>query len=170
MGVIGSNPIGGSNVLEADIVKWQNVTFPRLRCGSDSRYPHHFAKNSVKLIHKMAIPKEYFHDRMVLLLLTVSAFLAALGTLLVLLKFNPGRNEGYITQYRANLGISGYKTGHASDLLAFIIFLLLILLINTIISMRVYHIHRQFSIVILGMGVLLMVLAIIVSNALLILP
>jgi hypothetical protein len=118
----------------------------------------------------MAIPKEYFHDRAVLLLLTASGFLAALGSLLVLLKFDPGRNEGYITQYRANLGISGYKTGSSTDLMAFIAFLGLILIINIILSIRVYNIHRQFSIVILGMSVLLMILAIIVSNALLVLP
>ncbi len=118
----------------------------------------------------MAIPKEYFHDRLVLLLLTVSVFLTGLGSLLVLLKFDPGRNEGYITQYRANLGISGYKSGHASDLIAFIVFLLVVLFINVILSIRVYNIHRQFSVVVLGMGVLLMILAIMVSYSLLILP
>ncbi len=117
----------------------------------------------------MAFPKEYFHDRAVLLLLTVSAFLAALGSVLILLKFDPGRNEGYIVQYRSNLGISAFKNGHASDLMAFIVFLFLILIINTTLSLRVYHIHRQFAITILSMGVLLMVLAIIVSNSLLVL-
>ncbi len=116
----------------------------------------------------MALTKEYFHDRVVLLLLTVSAFLAALGSILILFKLNPGRNEGYIVQYRSNLGISGYKYGHAADLLAFMLFLVVILVINTIISMRVYHIHRQFAVSILSMGVLLMILAIIVSNSLLV--
>ncbi len=117
----------------------------------------------------MALSKDYFHDRSVLLLLTVNSFLAALGTLLVLLKFNPGRNEGYIVQFRANQGIDTFKHGRASDLLAFIAYLIVILVINTIISMRVYHIHRQFAVTILSMSVLLMILAIIVSNSLLVL-
>jgi len=118
----------------------------------------------------MTPSKNYFHDRLVLLLVTISAFLTILGTVLVLLRFNPGRNEGYIVQYRANLGISAYKVGHASDLLAFIVFLALVTVIGIIMSIRVYHIHRQFSVTILGLTVLLLVLAIVVSNALLILP
>jgi len=118
----------------------------------------------------MTPSKSYFHDRLVLLLVTINAFLTILGSVLVLLRFNPGRNEGYIVQYRSNLGISAYKVGHASDLLAFIVFLGLVTVINIVLSIRVYGVHRQFSITILGLGVLLLVLAIIVSNALLILP
>jgi len=118
----------------------------------------------------MTPSKNYFHDRLVLLLVTISAFLTILGSVLVLLRFNPGRNEGYIVQYRANLGISAYKVGHASDLLAFVLFLVLVTVIGIVMSMRVYSVHRQFSITILGLGLLLLTLAIIVSNALLILP
>lgn len=115
----------------------------------------------------MAIAKEYFHDRLIMLLLTVSAFLAALGSLLILLKFDSGRNEGYIVNYRPSLGIGTFKNGSAADILAFIAFLAIILVINTVLSVRVYGIHRQFAVTILGMGILLMILAIIVSNALL---
>jgi len=117
----------------------------------------------------MTPSKSYIHDRMVLLLLTITAFLVTLGTVLILLKFNPGRNEGYIAQYRANLGISAFKVGHTSDLLAFIVFLFLTAATNTVLSIRVYRIHRQYSVAILSLGVLLLVLAIIVSNALLVL-
>ena len=117
----------------------------------------------------MAFSKEYFHDRLILLLLTVSVFLTVVGSLLILFKFTPGRNEGYIIQYRSNLGVGGYKNGQPSELIAFILFLLVILAITTVLSVRVYGIHRQFAVSILGMGVLLMILAIIVSNALLLL-
>lgn len=117
----------------------------------------------------MALPKEYFHDRMVLLLLTVCIFLTVIGSLLILFKFTPGRNEGYIVQYRANLGVGGYKNGQGSEIVAFIAFLFIVLIINTILSVRVYGIHRQFAVTILAMGVLLMILTIIVSNALLVL-
>ena len=117
----------------------------------------------------MAIPKGYFHDRLILLLLTITSFLAVLGSILVLLRLDPGRNEGYIVQNRTNLGISAFKVGHASDLLAFIVFLAIVLIVNTILSIKVYPIHRQFAIAILSMGLLLITLAIIVSNALLVL-
>ncbi len=113
--------------------------------------------------------KEYFRDRMVLLLLTVNGFLAALGAILILLRLAPGRNEGYFIQFRPGPGVNNtYRYGHASDILAFIGFMAITLLVNVILSMRVFHIHRQFAITILGMGVLLVVLAIIVSNALLV--
>lgn len=120
----------------------------------------------------MAPPKNYFHDRLVLLLVTISAFLAILGGVVILLNFNPGRNEGYIVQCRdcSNLlNVSRFKVGHASDMVAFILFLLLVTGINIALSMRVYGAHRQFAVTILSLGVLLLVLAIIVSNALLIL-
>ena len=105
-----------------------------------------------------------------MLLLTVNTFLAGLGSLLVLLRLDPGRNEGYIVQCRdcSNLSnVSRFKTGSASELLAFIAFLLAVLIINGVLSVKVYKIHRQFAIIILGLGLLLMALAIIVSNALL---
>lgn len=117
----------------------------------------------------MAIPKGYIHDRLILLLLTVNSFLAVLGSILILLRLEPGRNQGYIVQNRTNLGISAYKFGHASDILAFIAFLAIILVIGIILSIKVYPIHRQFAVTILGMGLLLTILAIIVSNALLVL-
>lgn len=118
----------------------------------------------------MAIPKGYIHDRLILLLLTVNIFLAALGSLLVLLRLDPGRNEGYIVQCRdcSNLSnVSRFTTGSASELLAFIAFLILVLVINSVLSAKVYPIHRQFAVIILSLGLLLMALAIIVSNALL---
>jgi len=114
--------------------------------------------------------KNYLHDRLVLLLVTISAFLTILGSVLVLLRYNPSRNEGYIVQYRSNLGISALKIGHGTELLAFIIFLVLVTSINIVMSLRIYSIHRQFAITVLSLGILLLVLAIIVSNALLILP
>lgn len=117
----------------------------------------------------MAVPKEYFHDRVVLLLITINAFLAALGSILVLLNLDPGRNEGYIVQYRESLGISAFKTGQSTDLIAFIGLMGIVLAVNIIISMRIYHIHRQFAVTILGMGVFLLLIGIIVSNALLVL-
>jgi hypothetical protein len=117
----------------------------------------------------MRIPKNYFHDRLVLLLLSINAFLTLLCLLLVLLRLDVGRPDGYIVQYRSNLGLSAFKSGSAGTLASFALFALFVMVLHTMLSMRVYPIHRQFAVTILGMGLLLLILSIIVSNALLVL-
>lgn len=117
----------------------------------------------------MNIPKKYFQDRMVLLLLTANTFIALLSSILILLRLDGGRTDGYIVQYRANLGLSAFKTGDASTLISFIIFAGLVLLLHTAMSMKTYHSRRHFSVIILAMALLLLLLTMIVSNALLVL-
>jgi hypothetical protein len=114
-------------------------------------------------------PQKFFHDRMVLLLVSISTFLTLLGSVLILLKIDSGRNEGYIIEYRQNLGISAFKTGDASALIAFVLFMLIVLVLHTTLSYKVYKLHRQLSVTVLGFGLVLLVLAIIISNALLVL-
>lgn len=117
----------------------------------------------------MASSKKYFHDHFVLLLLSVNAFLAVAGSVFILLRLSTSHGTGYIVQYRASLGISAFKTGQIIDILSFIVFAILALAIHTVLSLRAYNIHRQLAITILALGILLLVLAIIVSNALLVL-
>ncbi len=117
----------------------------------------------------MHVPKNYFHDRLVLLLLSISAFLAVAGSLVIFLRLDSSKSEGYIVQYRANLGISAFKAGRSIDLLAFIAFLFLTFVIHMILSMRSYRPNRHVSIVVLALSILLMLIAIIASNALLVL-
>lgn len=117
----------------------------------------------------MTIPTKYFHDRLILLLLSINVFLALLTTIFILLRLGSGNGNGYIVQYRASLGISAFKTGSILELLSFIGFAALVLAVHSTLSMRAYRIHRQLSIVILSLGVLLLLLAFIVSNALLLL-
>ena len=112
--------------------------------------------------------KKYLHDRIVLLLLSVNTFLAMLCALLILLRLD-SRVNGYIVEYRATRGINAFKPGGTTELLAFIIFVFIILGLNTLLGLRGYHLHRQFGIGILALGTLLILLAIIVSNALLVL-
>lgn len=117
----------------------------------------------------MHIPKNYFHDRIVLLLLSGSAFLALLTSILILLRLDTGRPDGYIVQYRANLGLSAFKSGGASVFISFIVFSAFVLAFHTMLSMRVYPIRRQFAVAILALGLLLLALSLIVTNALLVL-
>lgn len=117
----------------------------------------------------MTVPKKYFHDRIILLLLSINAFLALLACAWILLRLSSGHGSGYIVQYRESVGISAFKTGTVVDMLSFVVFALLVLVAHTILSMRVYHVHRQLSVVTLGLATLLLVITIIVSNALLVL-
>jgi hypothetical protein len=117
----------------------------------------------------MTIPKKYLHDRLVLLLLSINTFLALFTSLWVLLKLDAGRSAGYIVQYRASLGIGALKTGDATDLIAFIGFCLLMLVLQVILSVKAYPIRREVSLIVLGFGIILLLLALIVSNALLVL-
>jgi hypothetical protein len=117
----------------------------------------------------MAISKKYFHDHLVLLLLSINVFLTIVGTIFILIRLSTSHGNGYIIQYRSSLGINDFKTGSVIDLLAFITFAWLVLVTHTMLSLRAYHIHRQLAIAILSLGILLLVLTIIVSNALLVL-
>jgi hypothetical protein len=115
----------------------------------------------------MPITKKYFHDRTVLLLLGVNIFLAFLVIVSVIFRLQLGGGSGFIVQYRANLGIDQYKAGGLSNLLSFIGFAVLILATNIMLSYRTYHIRRQLSLLVLTLGLLLLLLCVIVSNALL---
>lgn len=117
----------------------------------------------------MHIPKHYFQDRIVLLLLGSSVALTLIGSILILLRLGGGQSDGYIVQYRANLGISAFETGSILNVISFIVFLFAVLGFHTVLSMRIYHVRRHAAIAILGLGVLLLVLSVVVSNALLIL-
>lgn len=117
----------------------------------------------------MATPKKYFHDHLVLLLLSVNAFLATAGGIFILVRLSTSHGNGYIVQYRSSLGINAFQTGNVFDLLSFVVFVGMVLGIHTVLSMRAYRVNRQVAIAILSLGILLLVLTIIISNALLVL-
>lgn len=117
----------------------------------------------------MTISKKYLHDHLVLLLLSVNAFLTVLATIFILVRLSSSHGNGYIVQFRSSVGINDFKTGSVIELLSFIAFAWLVLATHTLLSIRAYQIHRQLAIAILSSGLLLLLLTIIVSNALLVL-
>ncbi len=118
----------------------------------------------------MPIPKKYLQDKLVLLLLSANLFLAFLCAVLVFLRLNFGQGaEGYIIEYRSNLGISAFKVGGISGLLNFAGFAAVLIVANIALSVRAYRVRRELSLSILAAGILLLLLAIIVSNALMVL-
>jgi hypothetical protein len=117
----------------------------------------------------MPIPKKYLHDKLILLLVSSNVFLAFACAALVFLRLNIGQStDGYIVEYRSNLGISAFKAGSITGILSFVVFALLVVVMNIILSIRTYHVRKELSIAVLASGVLLLILTIIVSNALLV--
>lgn len=116
----------------------------------------------------MHIPKKYLHDKFVLLLASSNIFLAFLCTILILLRGGLGQGvDGYIVQFRANLGLSAYQKGDFIHILSFILFVLVVVMLNILISIRVYPLRRALSLTLLSLGALVLLLAVIISNALL---
>jgi hypothetical protein len=117
----------------------------------------------------MATPKRYIHDRLVLLLLTANTFFAVLTSVMILLRLDSTRSQGYIVGYRPTLGLSAYYKGDSLGLLSFAAFSMLVLIFHTVLSIRVYPVRRHFAVTILALGLLLILLALVISNALLML-
>ena len=104
---------------------------------------------------------------MILLLLALNIALLLTGVLLVLFKMDSGRGSGYIIEFRSSVGLGDFKTGSAIDMFSFVIFMFTTFVINILLSLRVFVAKRQLAVAILAMGILLQLLAVIVSNALL---
>ena len=115
----------------------------------------------------MASYKKYFQDHLVLLLLSTNAFLALCTAVLVLARLSASHGSSYIVQYRSSLGINAFKTGDVADLLSFILFAFVIVGVGVTLSLKTYAVNRLVSLVVLSMGILLLLLTIIISNALL---
>ena len=108
---------------------------------------------------------------MVLLLSGISVFLAVLGSVLILLRLDSGSTaNSYFIQFRASSGSNAFAftKGTLYDVLSFIGFMFLVLLLHSLLSMRVYHVRRHASVAILALGIIILVMAVRVTNALLI--
>lgn len=118
----------------------------------------------------MAISKKYFHDHLVMLLLSVNIFLAIGGSLFVLISLSTGNSNGYIVQCRDcsnTLAVNRFTNGDLIELLSFVAFALIVLGVHAVLSLRAYKVHRQLALAILALGILLLTLMIIISNSLL---
>lgn len=112
-------------------------------------------------------PEKYFHDRVVLLILSTNTFIVLLNTVLILLRLDSTRTDSYIVQYRANLGLSGFAVGSSATFWSFILFSVIVLVGGTILSMRIYTMHRRYAVTLLALSTLVIILSLIVTNALL---
>jgi hypothetical protein len=117
----------------------------------------------------MHVPKKYFHDRLVLLLITSLVFFSLLTAIFVIFNISGERNEGFIVQYRPTLGLSAFQKGGSLGIFSFVLFAAVVCVFHIFLSMKVYPLKKSLALTILAMGVLLVVLALIISNSLLLL-
>lgn len=120
----------------------------------------------------MATAKKFLHDHYILLLLTLNVFLCLLVAIFITVRLSGLHSSSYIVQCRncsAPYASNKYMVGGVSGLLSFILFSVIVLGINTALSMRAYYINRHLAVALLSLGVLLQALTLLVSNALLVL-
>lgn len=115
----------------------------------------------------MATPKKYTHDRTVLLLLSVNVFMASLIAVLVILALTGSADKVLTIEHRPRLGLDANRVGSNLDMASLVIFPLLIAAMHTVLSVRVYPLRRNLSVIVLAMATLLIILSGIVSYYLL---
>jgi hypothetical protein len=118
------------------------------------------------------LSKKFLKDQYILLLISVNLVLFIITAVFIVLRLSNGHTANYIVQCRdcSNPNsVNRFVNGGLTDLIAFIVFSLLVLLSSVITTLRSYNIHRQLAVTALNLGILLQVLTLIVSNYLLVL-
>lgn len=115
----------------------------------------------------MTIPKHFFHDKTVLILLTVNSVLALFAVLYIVLRVDPAEATTRIVQYRSNLGISAFKQGSTTEIQLIALFAALQYAFSWVLAIRMYAHRRHMSIVVLALTTFILLLTPIVTDALL---
>lgn len=110
---------------------------------------------------------KFFHDRVILLLLSFNVLVSLSASLIILLKLI-NLPTGYypFVQGRFPAGQKIYSTGSIASLYSFVIFILLMLVINSFFSYKTYPHKKGFSTIVLCSSLLLVVLTYLVSQSL----
>lgn len=114
----------------------------------------------------MPKPKTYFHDRLILLILSINTFLGVALILSVIFALSDN-SAVFIREYRSNLGLDGYQAGGIKDIMAFAFFAVILYAFQVYSSTRIYHIRKHLSLMILLLTMVIYIFALLVINALL---
>lgn len=110
--------------------------------------------------------RNYFHDRFVLFAFAINIFLTLAAIVNVVLRLGD-TSDTYIQAYRSNLGLNGYSSGEAGQIISFAVFAVLVFFGQLFISLKLHGIRKHASWAVIVLATLLLVLTLIVSNALL---
>lgn len=109
------------------------------------------------------IPKSYYHSRTVLALLSMNAAMLVL-TLFLTLQID-GENPRAVIQYRAGL-LDSITRGETSYLYSFALYAVIVTVISTVLSVRLFTHRHRLAVSVLGGNLILLLLTIVVFNAL----
>jgi len=114
----------------------------------------------------MTDTRKFFHDRVVLFLLTINGFLTAVSIAVILLRLG-GAGDSYIHSYRSNLGLSAVTVGGVSEVISFVLFAGGLFVVHLFFAMQFHKIRVVSGWVVMIMTALLLIINLIVANALL---
>lgn len=114
----------------------------------------------------MTDTRKFFHDRVVLFLLTINGFLTVISVAVILLRLG-GAGDNYIQSYRSNLGLSAITVGGVSEIISFVLFAVGLFVLHLFFAMQFHKIRVVSAWVVLLLTTLLLILNLIVANALL---
>jgi len=115
----------------------------------------------------MDTKNKFFHDRVVLILLSLNVIISMISSLIILLRLVNLPTDYYpFVQGRFPSGQKIYNTGSITSLYSLVIFILLMLGINSFLSYRTYPYKKDLSMIILSLSLLLVVLTYLVSQSL----
>lgn len=120
----------------------------------------------------MPTKKKYIYDKTILFLASILAFVAIITVLSVLLRIGSGQGiSDYYIEYRQGPSHSVRgdfsPTGSVWSILTFVWFTFLTAAVTLVLSVRTYTLKREVAITVLMLGVLLVLVAGVVSNVLL---
>jgi hypothetical protein len=106
----------------------------------------------------------YFHDRVVLFLLTANAFLTAAYMIIFFVGFD--QSGSYIVQYRAGALVDEYKSGDAKAILAYPLFVLAVFIAQTVLSKKLHGLQKYAAWTVMFLSLIVIVLSILSTGAL----
>ena len=110
--------------------------------------------------------RHFLHDRLVLLLVTISAILLAIGVLSVLVRYDISKNPTTIVAYRPNISGSSYVSGKPIDIYSLAFFMVIVAAAGSLLAYKTHGLRRSIAVFILSSTNFLLLLSIIVANAL----
>ena len=110
--------------------------------------------------------KSYINDKIVVFFNLLVILVGVFATLLVLLRVDTTQAVAIIRN-NTTLGLAGFEKSSASSLYQFMIIAIMIMVGNTVISMRVHAIKRGASLLVLGLSLIAEVFLVVISAAIL---
>ncbi len=116
----------------------------------------------------MHIHKHYIRDKTILSLLMLNVTLFIVACLSILLRVDSARGSTFVVQYRSNLDALAVSSGPLSEIRIFILFCAVMVAASVLLSIRIYGHRRAVATALLGVTPFLLLLAIVVSDRLIV--